>query len=399
VKLTPGDPIEVDVIKTIFDLYVNRGKGIKSVAKYLNDKKIPSPAKGKILTIKDTNGNYIKKKNPGLWGASIIHRIIIDEVYAGSIVYGLRKSGIFSRDENTWDDKLGHQFYHDPDNQIITKKAHEALIDNELFNKAQATRKQRNVFKPGMGGRILNSPYLLTGIIFCEKCGYKYTGWSPTYNGKKYFYYKDCSKQLNGMCDSKNIRKDLLDGFTIEKIKARMMDDYWKEKFRDRLQKKFKNTNNQIDDSVKIKNEIILLKSETDNLLEAIAVTGLTDQLKLALEKRQLKIKQLEDLKHRSSTTEKIDTDKIINSYLKLFDNMDSIFDEATNQEKKIFKKQKKFQNHLQSKKKTNTLKLTEKVITGNGLPISRLTAYHIIPTPVKPYMIPCPQQTVCTIL
>jgi DNA invertase Pin-like site-specific DNA recombinase len=344
VKLVLGDSYDVNIIREIFDLYINEGYGLKNIANYLNKQGVPSPAKGKVINVKDESGNYIKKVNPGLWGASIIHRILNDRIYIGAIVYGLRKSGKFSREENTWEDKTGMKYYHDRSHQIIVENSHEPIIDLEKFDKAQLIMKQRFTFKKGVGGRTYDSGYMLSGIFFCEHCGFKYTGWTCTYNGKKYYYYKDSAKNTKGLsaCEwsgkgkKKNIPRELVDDFAIKKIKKRLNSVSWKNRIEKRVVNKLENQYKS-EDPQDYATDLIQLEQEINNLLDTVAVTGLTDTLKSKLTDRQNKLERLKQLKLNHSKQEKYENSKdtLIQNYLDIFSNIDKIFDEATNEEKK----------------------------------------------------------------
>jgi site-specific DNA recombinase len=119
-------------------------------------------------------------------------------------------------------------YYHDPDNLIVVENAHEAIIEADTFYKVQQIRKSRNTFKIRTGGRPQGSDYILTGIFFCEHCGYKYTGWTCTHKNKKYFYYKDSGSNQKGdkFCKQKLIPRDSVNDFAIKKIKKRLRSDF-----------------------------------------------------------------------------------------------------------------------------------------------------------------------------
>jgi len=106
-----------------------RDSGLTEIAKSLNREGIPAP-KGKK------------------WNKTTLHKIAINEAYTGTLVWGIHsKSQEPIRLENAW----------------------EAIIHRETFNKVQELLKQRS---PVMSHpRRVVSPYLLSGIARCGRCG------------------------------------------------------------------------------------------------------------------------------------------------------------------------------------------------------------------------------------
>jgi DNA invertase Pin-like site-specific DNA recombinase len=83
IRLIPGEPTEIETVSLIFNFYVNKGFGLRRIANYLNSNGILAP-------------------NKGCWNSSTLHNILTEEVYIGTIVYGKKKKGKFSVQENTW---------------------------------------------------------------------------------------------------------------------------------------------------------------------------------------------------------------------------------------------------------------------------------------------------------
>ncbi len=68
---------------------------------------------------------------------------------------------------------------------VRTLNAHEAIIDAAVFSQVQATFKKRMF----ASGRRKHNLYLLSGLVVCARCGYRFTGWTKKGNGHIYSYY------------------------------------------------------------------------------------------------------------------------------------------------------------------------------------------------------------------
>ena len=98
----------------------------------------------------------------------------------------------------------------------ILEGQHEAIIDEEIWNKVQAERQKRST------KNVITSSYLLTGLIYCGKCGAKmrYQKWGKN-KIKIYCYSQQHSKpnlvkDLN--CDNIKIDSDELENLVIQDL-------------------------------------------------------------------------------------------------------------------------------------------------------------------------------------
>ncbi len=113
---------------------------------------------------------------------------------------------------------------------VIVENAHEAIIDQESFKKVTAIRiKRREIF----GDSPYHSKYLLTGLLFCARCGARY---AVKHNYSKYKYYicYSRSRTVKGMikaehCDNKNWPLNKLDSVIEKEVSRLLFDpDYYK---------------------------------------------------------------------------------------------------------------------------------------------------------------------------
>jgi len=112
VTLTPGNPDEVAIVQRIFKEFVEWEYTPKQIALTLNKQKIPSPG-------------------GCLWSSAAVSAVLENELYAGTMIYNKTSQRMKS---------ASHQ--NPKEDWIRTKDAFPAIVKHELFDKAQALRKE-----------------------------------------------------------------------------------------------------------------------------------------------------------------------------------------------------------------------------------------------------------------
>lgn len=142
---------EKEIVKLIFDLYVNHDLGEKRITEYLNSKGIPSP-KGKK------------------WGITTLQRILMNEAYVGRNVHGKYRVEKRYLDTNDLSKRKKVLTQQPKDKWMYANvpQTHELIIDEETFQKAQKIRLERG---GGERGGIRNKVNIFAGIIKCQHCG------------------------------------------------------------------------------------------------------------------------------------------------------------------------------------------------------------------------------------
>ncbi|WP_320776128.1 recombinase family protein [Streptomyces sp. CRN 30] len=162
------DPVAAPVVQRSFRLYVD-GLSSRSIALQLTRDGIPCPS------AHDAARNPHRKKTA--WQAGAVRAILLNPRYTGYEVWNKQRKEERLLDVD--DVTLGHQTYltHDPADQWLysNEPAHEALITTELFDAAQAARKQRahNHQRQERARREGGRPYVLHGRVRCSLCGRK----------------------------------------------------------------------------------------------------------------------------------------------------------------------------------------------------------------------------------
>jgi site-specific DNA recombinase len=98
--------------------------------------------------------------------------------------------------------------------------AHEPLIDQPLFERAQQILQERSE-DPSLR-RSNQSGYLLTGLIRCARCGKRYLGAAAHGNGGRYPYYVCFTRHRYGPrhCDADRLPAERLDELILDRLEA-----------------------------------------------------------------------------------------------------------------------------------------------------------------------------------
>lgn len=132
------DPEEAEIVRIIYEMYLQDGTGINTISTWLND-----------------NG-YRRKEKP--FTAGFVKSILDNPIYCGTVTYGLRAN---KKDRN------GKVIKPDPKDAVIVKGSHEPVVSEEIWQKVQEKRQQFAKKKVHDPERIS----LLSGLVRCPVCG------------------------------------------------------------------------------------------------------------------------------------------------------------------------------------------------------------------------------------
>ncbi|QOY36498.1 recombinase family protein [Anaerobacillus isosaccharinicus] len=164
------DEKEAEVVKRVFNLYLEKGLGYYAIAKQLNEEGIPSKYK------KD-------------WSIRAVKLMLTNPVYKGTFVWNRKDS---SKKKRT--DKKNDEW-------IVIDDCLPVIIDKEEWEDAQ-----KRVNAKQIAPRAKTSPHLLGGILKCGKCGASMSiGWSGSKNNR-YRVYRCSANKNKGTCTSKQYR-------------------------------------------------------------------------------------------------------------------------------------------------------------------------------------------------
>lgn len=161
------------VVRRIYQMIIE-GKGITAIADILTAEKVLIPsAYAKIHCPENDHSKGFT--NPYLWSATAVAYILEKQEYMGHTVLGKTISVSY---------KTKKRRKAEPDELMIFKNTHPAIVDEETWHLAQKLRK--TVRKPSYD----RPPHPLTGLVYCADCGHKMTHRQPSPT-KKIIYDAD----------------------------------------------------------------------------------------------------------------------------------------------------------------------------------------------------------------
>lgn len=185
------DEVFAPVIRRIFKMCVS-GMGAKEIVKALNNEGL--------------------KTNNGMpWSKNRVYYILKNEAYTGTLVWNrLKKS-------------QGGSMPNDPKEVISVENSHPAIIDRGTFNEVQRLLLERSpkITHP----RRVGSNYLLSGLLYCGKCGAGMVGSAA--KSSRFFYYacQNYCKRGKDVCDAGLISKNRVEAFVIDRLKANILTE------------------------------------------------------------------------------------------------------------------------------------------------------------------------------
>lgn len=197
------DEEAAEVVKSIYNWFINEGYSKMGIAKRLNQMGEPNPElykKKKGLKYNNPNSD----KNDGLWSSSTISKILQNPVYIGTMVQG--RNRVISY-------KVHKQLNVPQEEWFVVPDMHEAIIDNDTFEKAQALHKRDTRTAPGK-----NELYLLSGFVHCADCKKamrRKTSRNITYYACRTFTDKHT-------CSKHSIRQDKLESAVLTAIQVQI---------------------------------------------------------------------------------------------------------------------------------------------------------------------------------
>ena len=180
---------EAMTVRRIFELY-SEGHGYKA-------------------TVNRVNKEGHKSKRGNAFSTASIKEILKNPVYIGKIRYNLRQD---------WNEKRRKNINPNP---ILVDGEHEAIIDNETWEKVQIILKDRSKTH----NRVYDSEFPLTGLLKCPVCEASMTI-SRSYHKRKdgtkkvaeYYVCGNWKNKGTAVCNSNSIKAEVADEVVINKL-------------------------------------------------------------------------------------------------------------------------------------------------------------------------------------
>ena len=175
------DEFQSRVVVSIFD-EVLRGKGLIEITKGLNSRGIAGP-KGRA------------------WGKTSIHKMLGNEVYTGTLVWGRNSK----RDLPP----------------IRVEDACPVIVDREILQQVRSLLGQRAFQR--IHPRRASSQYLLSGLARCGHCGKALTGLEAKSGKFSYYVCGTLTKKGAGSCPSRYLNTAKLENLVVDKIREHIL--------------------------------------------------------------------------------------------------------------------------------------------------------------------------------
>ena len=212
------DPETAPVIQHIFSWRAN-GDGYSTICRRLNEQGIPSPGRYRFENGILTNRNH--KGSSLLWSRHMITIILSNIVYLGHLAQGKSSSRLHE----------GIPFHQtSPDEWDVVYHTHEAIIDDDLFQKVQQVNQSKRDSYMKNHGKYESLPKASNPFgrkLICDECGAQLKIYRNIYRGgKKATFTYICpvfSEQRELGCTHKDsIRAKDLDEAVLSALKNQM---------------------------------------------------------------------------------------------------------------------------------------------------------------------------------
>lgn len=199
------DAEAAEVVRDIFHWFVHEGMSKRGIVQRLNELGIPNPA-----AYKRQKGfrfyNPQTLQNDGLWNEKTVRDILLNQMYIGNMVQG--KQRVISY-------KVHDRVRTEEKDWYIVAHTHDAIIDEETFEKAQSLHMRDTRTAPGRG-----TLYLFSGFVRCADCRK-----AMTRKVSKHHVYYCCTtytRQSKTACTKHTIRADVLEHAVLTALQTQI---------------------------------------------------------------------------------------------------------------------------------------------------------------------------------
>ena len=265
---------EATIVKRAFQMALT-GIGGKEIARTLND-------------------DGLRTRAGNLFGTTVINFWLKNPAYTGALIWNRT-------------DRTSNQVFRKPASELIViPNTHAALISMADFERVQGfLTDRRPIFTHP---RAVSSPYILSGLAFCTKCGSAMIGTAA--KSGKYLYYECDARFKKGKdsCVGLRVRKDMVENFVLEKIKEDILTKENLAKLVSLVNSELLNTNShqekQLDDTEK---NLAQISGKLTKLYAALE-SGKLEMDDLAPRIKELRAQQNELQQQRNSLLSRIES-------------------------------------------------------------------------------------------
>ena len=325
-----GERSEVKMVITIFEERAI-GKSYHSIAEKLNEDCIPSIVRGRW------------KSKDQKWSKCSVRGILENRAYLGERTYNKNSMSKIIATQKGLPFSQDTSFPHwikDQQEWIVTQNAHPAIITQDLWEKAQMYRCIRT--KKYHRWDSIKTEYLLSGLLFCSKCGYAFQGWSALKKDHRYFRYMDSGYKNKGICSKLVLNRDKLEKYAIIRVKETLLNPNILQRVERYLNLMIKNQpQTERSERLEQKRQLDAIKGKIQNIVEAIESrpSGVKlEPLLKRLESLESEEKELQGQMNlqKQSAEEILNVRQIQKAIQDFVQNFEKYFDQALLYEKKL---------------------------------------------------------------
>lgn len=279
---------EAQAVRLIFEMYAS-GKGYSDIMYALNKE-----------------GYRTQTGRP--FGKNSIHDILRNEKYRGVF--------IFNRTERKINGKRNHHRNKDDSEIIRIEGGIPRIIDDETWERVQARMKSNK-----KGANSAKEIYLLSGLIFCGKCGGAMTGNRHRCGRNKTLYvtYECSTRKRTKECDMKAINKDYIENLVIEHLEKNVFAPEAIERLVAKISEYAASQVEEINRDIKtFTDQLAGIQTEINNIVNAIAAGMFHPSMKEKMDELETKkanlLLKLEEAKLQAKTH--APTEDMIRKYL-----------------------------------------------------------------------------------
>jgi len=232
---------EARAVRLIFEMYAS-GKGYSDIIHILNNE-----------------GYRTQTGRP--FGKNSIHEILKNEKYRG--VY------IFNRSASKKNGKRNHHKSKNEDEIIKIEGGMPRIIDDETWEKVN-----KRMAKNKKGANSAKETYLLSGLIYCSKCGGAMTGTRKFAGRNKSLYvsYECSTRKRTKTCDMKAINKNYVEGLVIDHLEKNIFSPKAIERLVAKISEYAASQNAEISRDIKVfTDQLAGVQTQINNIVNAIA--------------------------------------------------------------------------------------------------------------------------------
>ena len=272
---------EAELVRLIYDKYVNTNIGYTGIAKYLNLQGIKKVVRTNRMVAD--------------WNAHFISLIWDNPIYCGKIAYGRRTLEKVKGKKNEYKQVKASDY-------ILVDGLHECIVSEEVWQKAHDKRTATGFKFASKFGK--DRSHLLTGIIKCPKCGggmyANRVCWMKkdgTYNEVMYYACGRNKLDRGHICDYKaNLKKTDIEPLVIEVIKELVQDEHFATEIKKRIgiQVDTSNIDSEIKNYESKLREVELNKSRLEHDIDSLPLD--TNHRERKLQEMQVRLDGLYDI-------------------------------------------------------------------------------------------------------